>query len=137
MATANFDFHTLKKYNVPLWVYISQNDDDRYFEEISFRLINKQLKEFNNQLSIMKTDCIGGYYEGLQLFCKEQDFVWEYQDDSIDEYKNQLAKEIEMIKEKFIEIAYEFEMFEIRLVAQASNGEAFYEEVKWKLKQSV
>jgi hypothetical protein len=28
-------------------------------------------------------------------------------------------------------------MFEIRLVAQASNGEAFYEEVKWKLKQSV
>jgi hypothetical protein len=130
MATANFDFHTLKKYNVPLWVYISQNDDDRYFEEISFRLINKQLKEFNNQLRIMKTDCIGGYYEGLQLFCKEEDFVWEYQDDSIDEYKNQLAKEIEMIKEKFIEIAYEFEMFEIRLVAQASNGEAFYEEVK-------
>jgi hypothetical protein len=130
MATANFDSHTLKKYNVPLWVYLSENDDDRYFEEISFRLINKQLKEFNNQLRIMKTDCIGGYYEGFQLFCKEEDFVWEYQDDSIDEYKNQLAKEIEMIKEKFIEIAYEFEMFEIRLVAQASNGEAFYEEVK-------
>jgi hypothetical protein len=130
MATANFDFHTLKKYNVPLWVSISQNDDDRYFEEISFRLINKQLKEFNNQLRIMKTECVGGYYEGLQLFCKEQDFVWEYQDDSTDEYKNQLAKEIEMIKEKFIEVAYEFEMFEIRLVAQASNGEAFYEEVK-------
>jgi hypothetical protein len=133
MATANFNSHTLKKYNVPLWVYISQNDDDRYFEEINFRLINKQLKEFNNQLSIMETQCIGGYYDGLQLFCKEKDFVWEYQSwnyDSTDEYKNQLAKEIEMIKEKFIEIAYEFEMFEIRLVAQASNGEAFYEEVK-------
>ena len=130
MATANFDSHTLKKYNVPLWVYISQNDDDRYFEEITFRLINKMLKEFNKQLSIKKTECVGGYYEGLQLFCKEQDFVWEYQDDSIDEYKNQLAKEVKMIKEKFIEIADEFEMFEIRLVAQASNGEAFYEEVK-------
>ena len=137
MATANFDSHTLKKYNVPLWVYISQNDDDRYFEEINFRLINKMLKDFNNQLAIMKTECVGGYYEGLQLFCKEEDFVWEYQDDSTDEYKNQLAKEVKMIKEKFIEIADEFEMFEIRLVAQASNGEAFYEEVKWKLKQSV
>jgi hypothetical protein len=130
MATANFDSHTLKKYNVPLWVYISQNDDDRYFEEINFRLINKMLKDFNNQLAIMKTECVGGYYEGLQLFCKEEDFVWEYQDDSTDEYKNQLAKEVKMIKEKFIEIADEFEMFEIRLVAQASNGEAFYEEVK-------
>ena len=133
MATANFDFHTLKKYNVPLWVYLSQNDDDRYFEEINFRLINKQLNDFNKQLKIMETQCIGGYYDGLQLFCKEKDFVWEYQSwnyDSTDEYKNQLAKEIEMIKEKFIEIAYEFEMFEIRLVAQASNGEAFYEEVK-------
>jgi hypothetical protein len=133
MATANFNSHTLKKYNVPLWVYLSQNDDDRYFEEINFRLINKQLNDFNKQLKIMETQCIGGYYDGLQLFCKEKDFVWEYQSwnyDSTDEYKNQLAKEIEMIKEKFIEIAYEFEMFEIRLVAQASNGEAFYEEVK-------
>ena len=130
MATANFNSHTLKKYNVPLWVYISQNDDDRYFEEINFRLINKQLNDFNKQLKIMETQCIGGYYDGLQLFCKEKDFVWEYQDDSTDEYKNQLAKEVKMIKEKFIEIADEFEMFEIRLVAQASNGEAFYEEVK-------
>jgi hypothetical protein len=129
MATANFDFHTLKKYNVPLWVYISQNDDDRYFEQITFRLINKQLKKFDNQLSIMETECLGGYYEGFQLFCKEKDFVCEYQDDCSDEYKNQLAKEIEMIKEKFFEVANEFEMFEIRLVAQASNGESFYEKV--------
>jgi hypothetical protein len=130
MATANFNSHTLKKYNVPLWIYVGLNDDDRYFEEITFRLINKQLNDFNNQLKIMRTECVGGYYEGFQLFCKEQDFVWEYQDDSTNEYKDQLAKDIEMIKQKFAEIAYEFEMIEIRLVAQASNGEAFYEEVK-------
>jgi hypothetical protein len=130
MATANFDSYTLKKYNVPLWVYMSENGDDRYFEEISFRLIDKLLNDFNNQLIIMKTQCVGGYYEGFQLFCKEQDFVWEYQDDSTDDYKNQLAKEIKMIKEKFIEIANDYDMFEIRLVGQASNGEAFYEVAK-------
>jgi hypothetical protein len=130
MATANFDFYTLKKYNVPLWIYVGQSDDDRYFEELNFTIINKQLKDFNNQLTIMKTDCVGGYYEGFQLFCEEKDFVWEYQDNSTDEYKNKLGKEIKMIKERFIEIANDFEMFEIRLVGQASNGEAFYEEVK-------
>jgi hypothetical protein len=130
MATANFNSYTLKKYNVPLWIFVGENDDDRYYEELTFKLINKRLNDFNNQLKIMRTECIGGYYEGFQLFCKEQDFVWEYQDDSTDDYKNQLLKEIKIIKEKFIEIADEFEMFEIRLVAQASNGEAFYEEVK-------
>lgn len=130
MATANFNYHILKKYNVPLWVFISKDDEDMYFEELNFTLINNRLKDFNNQLIIMKTQCVGGYYEGFQLFCEEKDFVWEYQNDSTDDYKNQLAKEIEMIKQKFSEIAYEFEMFEIKLVSQASNGEAFYEVVK-------
>lgn len=130
MGTANFNSYTLKKYNVPLWIYISENDDDRYFEQINYTLINKMLKEFNNHLTIMETDCLGGYYEGFQLFCKEKDFVFEYQDDFSHEYKNQLAKEIKVIIKKFNEIAYEFEMIEIRLVSQASNGEAFYERIK-------
>jgi hypothetical protein len=130
MATANFNYYGLKKYEIPLWVFIGENDDDSYFEEITFTLIDKQLKAFNNELTIMKTECVGGYYQGFQLFCKEKDFVFEYPDDSTYEYKKQLAKEIEMIKEKFIEIADDFALIQLALVSQASNGEASYKVIK-------
>lgn len=137
MATANFG---IPNFELPI-IAIGMNDDEdqNYWE---FEDTEVELKEFNNELDYFEVYLESGYYEGAMFNIREtndyidysdiddyDDYDMEYYfDDTKDNVKKGIAKELEKIK-KYLAEKKECGALELIKVAQLSNGEAIYKAV--------
>jgi hypothetical protein len=131
MATANFKMIKGLEY-----IYIL-SDKDLYaqdeegkidydlLEEVYLREIKASIKELNLSLDYHMIELLDGYYEGIQLYFKESLTIDDF---NISDYD--LLKEKRMVIYFMEIIALRHNFKKIKLVSQASNGEAFYEYAK-------
>jgi hypothetical protein len=131
MATANFKMIKGLEY-----IYVLR-DEDLYAQDeegkIDYDLrednylaeIKTSLKELNLSLEYHMIELLDGYYEGIQLYFKESLTIDDFNITDYDLLKDRRAVIY------FMElIALRHGLKKIKLVAQASNGEAFYEYAK-------
>ena len=128
MATANF-----KMIKGLSFIYVLR-DEDLYaqdeegkidydlLEEDYLREIKASIKELNLALDYHHIEILDGYYEGLQLYFKESLTIDDFNVSQYDLLKDRRATIYFM---ELIALRHNFK--KIKLVAQASNGEAFYE----------
>ena len=94
-------------------------------EEVYLREIKASIKELNLSLDYHMIELLDGYYEGIQLYFKESLTIDDF---NISDYD--LLKEKRMVIYFMEIIALRHNFKKIKLVSQASNGEAFYEYAK-------
>jgi hypothetical protein len=136
MATSNF--HSMEKF--PLWV----TDDDDFAGEDDWSGwsddVQRELDPLNETLKFYSVSLKSGYYSGCQLYVTDKYEIERYgidEDDArynlgmtVEEATVAEAAEVELIKTKLKEIGEDYGMFEIMVMARASNGETFYEKVE-------
>lgn len=137
MATANFG---TPNYELPIIaIGMGDDEDENYWE---YREAEEDIKEFNNGLNYFEVYLESGYYEGAVFNVREtndyidyddidnyDDYDMEYYfDDTKDNVKKGIAKELEKIK-KYLAEKKECGALELIKVAQFSNGEAIYKAV--------
>jgi len=94
-------------------------------EEVYLREIKASIKELNLALDYHHIEILDGYYEGLQLYFKESLTIDDF---NVSQYD--LLKEKRMVIYFMELLALRHNFKKIKLVSQASNGEAFYEYAK-------
>jgi hypothetical protein len=131
MATANFKMIKGLEY-----IYVLR-DEDLYaqdeegkidydlLEEVYLREIKASIKEFNTFMQYHSLSLLDGYYEGLQVDLKEFLTI-----DNFDISKYDLTRDRALAVYLMELLALRHSFKKIKLVAQASNGEAFYEYAK-------
>jgi hypothetical protein len=116
MATANY----LSQQGFPLYVYQS---DDAVDEEFQYRFISEELVALNEKYNHVGVYTRGGYYSGFQIVF---DIPNVYEKNN----KKEVDKEVKLLLDDVKDIAYNYNMQEIRVVGRFSNGEVLYERVK-------
>ena len=131
MATANFKMIKGLEY-----IYVLR-DEDLYAQDeegkIDYDLreddfiaeIKASLKDFNSFMQYHSLSLLDGYYEGLQVDLKEFLTI-----DNFDISKYDLTRDRALAVYLMELLALRHSFKKIKLVAQASNGEAFYEYAK-------
>ena len=140
MSTANF---TTPKYDMPLIVGGMHEDDlqDEYDYEQAIDMVNG----FNQETEFFEIEIEGGYYQGFMFNVKDMQGYWSYEEideltDDDAEYffgmgetagsiKQRMTNELDRVREFLTDLKHEGFM-ELIKVAQFSNGEAVYKEVK-------
>lgn len=132
MATANF-----KMIKGLSYIYILRDEDlyakDEKTLELDYDLLEEHylaeikasIKELNLALEYHHIELLDGYYEGLQLYFKESFTIDDFNITQYDLLRDRRAVIYFM---ELIALRHNFK--KIKLTAQASNGEAFYEYVK-------
>jgi len=131
MATSNF-----KMIKGLAYIYVL-GDEDLYAQDeegkIDYDLreddfiaeIKASIKEFNIFLQYHSLSLLDGYYEGLQVDIKEFFTIDNF---NINDYDLMRDRALAVYSMELLALRHSFK--KIKLVAQASNGEAFYEYVK-------
>jgi hypothetical protein len=131
MATANFKMIKGLEY-----IYVL-SDDDLYAQDeegkIDYDLreddylaeIKASLKDFNTFMQYHSLSLLDGYYEGLQVDLKEFLTIDNF---DISEYDLMRDRALAVYLMELLALRHSFK--KIKLVSQASNGEAFYEYAK-------
>jgi hypothetical protein len=131
MSTANFKMIKGLEY-----IYVLR-DEDLYaqdeegkidydlLEEDYLREIKASLKDFNSFMQYHSLSLLDGYYEGLQVDIKEFLTIDNF---DISDYDLNRDRALAVYLMELLALRHNFK--KIKLVGQASNGEAFYEYVK-------
>ena len=131
MATANF----INQREFKLYVRDDSDMDEVLAEEFQeeFDII---VEDYNDLLDYYTVTVISGHYGGIQFYVEpnnqDEIDIAEMNEDEFGSTRviNHIRKEQEYINETVLpQLANRLGFEEIRLVAQASNGEAFYEKV--------
>ncbi len=137
MSTANFG---TPNYELPI-IAIGMGDDEEQNYWV-FEDAEEDLKLLNNELGYFEVYLESGYYQGAMYNVKETNDYIDYDDidnydnydieyyfdDTKDNVKKGIAKELEKIR-KYLEDKKEEGALELIKVAQFSNGEAMYKAV--------
>jgi len=131
MATANFKMIKGLSYIYALGdedLYAINEDNNLDYDMLNEPLIQDikaSLKELNLSLDYHALEILDGYYKGLQLYFKESITIDDF---NMSDYDLLRDRRVAIYFMEIIALRHGFK--KIKLVAQASNGEAFYEYVK-------
>ena len=112
--------------------------------EMIVKSIQEQIDDFNDSLRHFEVIIEPGYYEGFSLNVKQTKDYWDYEEideltdddseyfwgDDAETIKKEFKDEMKKIEEFFQNMKNNNDMIELIKVAQFSNGEAVYKEVK-------